>query len=367
MRSVKNIFRIHVFNEKFGKLEILVFFTLISLVLLEAALQFRAQWQSGRSVFTALAGESRIVVDTQTGVRRLAANTTFRGDEHVVRTNALGLRGPDIAPEPADNDLRIAVTGASSIYGAEAARNADTIPTRLQRALQERLEGREVEVINAGVPGARIDDIRRLLTQVVLPLRPDIVIFYPGFQQISAACGRREGPSRQSAPWVSLPDWSLVYDLTVKNTRFLREKPGIKPVQPPPEYDPSNYRQTLKRLAEEVELAGAELFLATGARGYRQGLDAAENRALARNTLNFADCLTPNSLIAATRLFNNVIREVATKQTLQLIDLSARIPGGWSYFADGNHFNDAGKRRVTRIMAERIATTIQKNTARGDG
>jgi len=341
--------------------EVIIAATLLGLVVLEAGLQLRAHWQTGRSVFTALAGESRIVVDAQTGVRKLASNKTFHGANIEVRTNSRGLRGPDIDAESPEDTLRIAVAGASSIYGAKASTNDQTIPARLERELEDRIDEYDFEVINAGIPGATIENIHLLLNEVILPLRPKILIFYPGFQQISGACQQNQSTAKQAAPWVSLPNWSLVYDLIVKNTRVVREKPGIIPAQAPPEFEAGAYQTALRRLIDDVKLADATLILTTASRGYRNGLSPAENRALARNTLNFADCLTPDGLIEATSLFNRAVREVAAKERLSLIDLTEQIPGGWTYFADGNHFNDAGKHRVAGLMAKAVEEMLHKH------
>ena len=342
------------------KIETIIAATISLFIVMEAGLQLRAQWQTGRSVFTALAGQKRIVVDTETGVRRLAANRTFRGADIEVQTNAYGLRSPEISLHHAENTVRIAVLGASSIYGAEAATNADTIPARLERALKKRIEGRKIEVINAGVPGSTIENIHLLLSNIILPLSPNIVVFYPGFQQISGACRPEQRVERQSAPWIGLPNWSLVYDLIVKNTRFLREKPGIRPVQSPPKFEPGDYRQALEKLIEEATTANAEFILTTAARGYREEFDLEENHALARNSLNFADCLTPTALIEATALFNPTIRQIAADRDAPIIDLARQVPGGWRYFVDGNHLNDEGKRLSVNILVERLEAYLNR-------
>ena len=114
-----------------------------------------------------------------------------------VRTNSLGLRGPEV-PDPRDpNDLLVVCLGDSIVFGIGLA-EADTLPSRLQKALAERPEfrGRPVRVINGGLPGWSSVQGRRLLDRLA-PLRPDAVVFWFGMNDAQKA---RERPDEFQRP-----------------------------------------------------------------------------------------------------------------------------------------------------------------------
>src|SRR5688500_9743784 len=101
---------------------VLLLFLLI-LVGVELALQVRSHVRYGQSIFNVLTEETRYVLDPATGLRLLRPNRTFSGSESIVRTNSLGLRGPELPVVPARGTLRIAVIGASTVMGAYARDN----------------------------------------------------------------------------------------------------------------------------------------------------------------------------------------------------------------------------------------------------
>lgn len=105
---------------------------------------------------------------------RPSFETTYKGFR--VRTNALGMRGPEVGPKR-EGVLRVALVGDSFTYGS-AVDEDGTLAASLQRALGER--GVEAEVLNLGVPGYCALDIAAAAEHRLPELRPDVVlwIFY---------------------------------------------------------------------------------------------------------------------------------------------------------------------------------------------
>src|SRR5262245_29919120 len=87
--------------------------------------------------------------------------------------NSRGFRGAEFSPKPAPGVVRIAIVGASTVYGA-AVKDGETSSVRLQELLVQ--AGVPAEVINAGVPGWTTAETLRSLEHRVLPLKPDVVI-----------------------------------------------------------------------------------------------------------------------------------------------------------------------------------------------
>jgi len=88
------------------------------------------------------------------------------------RTNALRLRGPGIGPRR-QGVPRILMLGDSYTFGW-AVSEQDALPEQLGRLLSE--PGRDVEVINGGVPGYNTEQEAVLLEHLLPAVQPDIVV-----------------------------------------------------------------------------------------------------------------------------------------------------------------------------------------------
>lgn len=90
-----------------------------------------------------------------------------------VRTNALGLRGPEAAPHPSPGVTRVLVLGDSFAFGY-GVEDEESFPRRLEA--RWRAEGRAVEVLNAAVPGYSADHHLVYLRTRGFALEPDLVL-----------------------------------------------------------------------------------------------------------------------------------------------------------------------------------------------
>lgn len=89
--------------------------------------------------------------------------------------NALGLRGPEIASEAAEQELRVVCLGDSCTFGKGVV-EADTWPRQLERMLREELPDETVRVANLGVNGYAGRDYREAFLSLGLELEPDVVV-----------------------------------------------------------------------------------------------------------------------------------------------------------------------------------------------
>lgn len=154
----------------------------------EVALQLRSQWRTGQSIFTSRLEEPRYVRDPESGLLLLSPNRVVKGSQVTLRSNAMGLRSPEIPVTRSPGSWRIAVIGASTVMGAYAADTDQTFPLLLQQRLRERHPGRLIEVVNAGIVGFTLRDQQRMLETKVAALQPDLVIVYPGFNDFAGYC-----------------------------------------------------------------------------------------------------------------------------------------------------------------------------------
>ncbi|MBF0244886.1 MAG: hypothetical protein HQL31_06390 [Planctomycetes bacterium] len=116
----------------------------------------------------------------QPGLKKLRSrtlSTTFS-------TNSKGLRGEREYPLPKAPGLaRVLCVGASSVFGFGVSGDDSSWPARLEREL--RATGRAVEVINQGCPGTNSAQALVASALLGLPLEPDLLIFYQGWNDIT--------------------------------------------------------------------------------------------------------------------------------------------------------------------------------------
>lgn len=313
----------------------------------EAALQARTYLKTGRSALALVTGESRVVHNERFGVRTYRPNLadTNLQDDLEFTTNDLGLRSASVTPLPAPGELRIAVVGASTVAGAYAKTNSATFPSLLEQRLRQNLPGRPVNVINAGVEGYTVRDVEHLVDRAIVGLRPNMVVIYPGFNDMASICrAGKEQAARalQPAPALSLPGWVLTRELISKNTLPLRATPA--PVVKPDLKSrfPAYYRHSLEQMVGRLKAAGITPVLLTVARAFKPG-DGAAGRKMATTALFYNYCLDYDSLNEAGSMFNQVIADVGAAQGVKVIDLGQAMPSGPALFVDAAHFTRAGE------------------------
>jgi hypothetical protein len=115
------------------------------------------------------------------------------------------------------------VLGPPTTFNSEVSSNRATWPARLQEKLWQAYPGRNIEVINASLGGYVSSANLKNLKHRVLPLDPDLVIYYEANNEIGADTGelaKRQGLStgtRQPALITMISRFSLLFDLAYKN------------------------------------------------------------------------------------------------------------------------------------------------------
>lgn len=334
--------------------------TLAILALGELAAQLRSQWRFGRSVFTAVAGESRFVVDPATNLKLFRSNSRFEGREQSIEANQFGFRSDALTLHPAPHSLRIAVLGASTVMGQYSPSNSLTIPGRIQKILRDAQPGYGIEVINAGIPGTQLTDQIRMLDLHLSRLSPQVVILYSGSPQLASFCQGKSGRTAERHPlWdPSLKGWSVSAEILRKNTIGLRQIFEGQPVRMAvDQVDLSNWRSQLETIVTVAKKHHIQLAMATNARSYRRDQSREDQVRLAGNALFYAPCLDLEDLHRLHDLHNEELVSVAQAHGLPVIRLDQLIPGGSHYFVDSSHFTQEGD----RIAAEHLADFISRS------
>lgn len=324
---------------------------------MELALQVRSHFRFGQSIFNLAAAAPLYRFDTAHQLRLLTANTDHKGSIARITTNSMGLRSEEIPVAKAQGEYRVAVVGASSVMGAYSKTNDHTLPALLQARLRAAMSDRKVRVINAGIAGASLADQRQML-HYIAPLAPDLVILYPGFNDLAGYC-RRAGKSADTSRWplpsISMPSFLLSTDLLLKNTVALRSKPeGAKPELDPDQIDTAPFEHKVEDLVDAAQALGFNTVIATVARAYRTAQPLQEQRRMAATALYYLPCFTLETLYPVHRQHNAILRHVAASKDMAVVDLARAVPGGSHYFADANHFTEAGEHAAADVLFESI-------------
>jgi len=94
-------------------------------------------------------------------------------------SNSFGFRGREIVQPKPPGRLRIVCLGGSTTY-SDAVSDDDAYPVLLEHELRAERPGRDIEVVNAGVPSYTTAETLASLAFRCLDLSPDVIVLYEG-------------------------------------------------------------------------------------------------------------------------------------------------------------------------------------------
>jgi len=322
------------------------------LALVETTLQVRAQWLTGQSVFTVIAGRQTFSRDAETGLRLLRPSATIRGQRATMHTNRYGLRGADFEPQRGPGEKRVVLLGASTIMGTYASDDSRTSSARLE----QRLKGvwPNVRVINAGVAGLTVGNQVELFERKLVPLGPDVLVWYPGINDFSCRPRTQKGAGAVRLPTPQAPAWLILRDLIVKNSAGLRPRHGASNSTLEPAVSLATLEAGVRTGVQTARAAGVPVLLVTSARSYRSDMPPDQIAARAVTALNARPCYSAVELAAAGQEFDQLLRTVARDEHVALVDASSGIPAEPALFGDSTHLSDPGEDRLARLMFDAL-------------
>lgn len=262
------------------------------------------------------------------------------GERGLVRTtNALGFRGAEVAQPKPEGRWRIACLGGSTTY-SDLVDDDDAYPALLERILRERQPGRDLDVVNAGVPSYTSADSLANLANRVIDLAPDVVVLYQAVNDYRT----RKYANYDDAYFHYRRVWDGSLGDAVQGDAAELQG-GINPYvqHAPPSSDlPARqlvqrsgtgaYRRNLTSLVGLARAHGAEPVFVTF---------------LVHRTSPFVDELMLRSIDE----YNRVMAEVAEQHGVTLIDLATQVdPEG--LFGDPVHMNAKGTLQKARVVAQ---------------
>ncbi len=333
------------------------------LVVIELVLQIRAEIRTGQSVFDLLAGQTTFVMDPDLGFYVLRPNARTEGRRASIRSNRYGLRGEDFPPVKEAGEIRIVLLGASTIMGVNARDESGTSSVILQQLLNSRIPSSQVRVINGGLSGLTVEQQEILLARRLLPLQPDVVVWYPGSNDVGCAAVAKPGTRRSwKLPSLDLPDWVILDDIIRKNTSALRNS-RVKSSAGTPSTDWSGIEQALRTGIRAATQSGAKVLLVASSQSFRAGMDPDLMSRRAASALGFRPCYSVSGYLAEMGRLSRMLEVVADEEGAQFLPAAERVPSEARYFADASHFSLEGEHLFAESLADTLIVDLPSGSA----
>ena len=293
-------------------------------------------------------------------------NTTYFNR---VKINSLGFRSPEITIQKPPNTIRIVCIGGSTTFDTYVSSNDRTWTNKLKRFLKEKYLDANIEVINAGVVGYKVMDSLINLQSRILPLEPDMIVFYHAHNDIAGNRNTylptkevpRPGEVKNECAIIGfLREHSLLYQKTNLLIRYIiagRRSKHSSRHDTISKVGLSNFEKTLSLIGFVCAENNIKLIMPYVITGFREEMSKKEQLENAKWSVHFSRHLSLNGIYDGYSKYNQVIKKIASRFNGIFVYSTSEIPGGSDYFADGLHFTDKGAERFAEIVGSKILET----------
>jgi lysophospholipase L1-like esterase len=287
-------------------------------------------------------------------------------------SNSWGFRNPEFAVKKPSGVIRIVALGSSTTEGSQA--DNETYPYYLQRDFDRMFPGKKIEVINAGHHGQDIDDELAMLTRYVLPLHPDVVVFYEGAANnntiwgLGVHLGCTLGWPFGNCWLRSYPSWWRWAYLHSALFVLLTEKLGwsTRPLPPMPHESlqrlladgksAAHYQDVLVRIGRETLSHGSTFVAVSMVTVARDSLSRNDPR------MKMYYPLTSSDFARNFASFNDRSRATAAQLRVPFFDMASAFPSepkAGEYFPfDPVHFSPLGNQIFARLVSDFLARSV---------
>jgi lysophospholipase L1-like esterase len=276
--------------------------------------------------------------------------------------NARGFVGSEFEDPAPPGTVRMVALGDSCTFGGGT--GPETYTGQLEQLLQDVVAPGRVQVINAGIRGLSSElGLRRLVTKV-LPLSPDVVMIYLGWNDLMKLDPTGHG-ERPGIAVVARGLDRLWLTKALRKLLFYYLRPVVHAPATGPssrtgafrDYKPVVFTENLRQIVTATRQQGASVVLMTLPSVVSEDMGPEELTRFnvifpyyssAYGVADFVD------LIAA---YNRAIREVAMKEGVILVDLASEMDGRSdrrSLFFDTMHPSQEGRVVIAEILARRV-------------
>ena len=311
--------------------------------------------------------------DEAIGLRVLRPSTRIGN----VTVNSAGFRGPELlVPKPA-GQVRLAFLGASTTFCAEASSDAVVWPHQVVDQLRRRFPDVRFDFVNGSVPGHTLDSTRKLLARRIAALQPDLIVIYPGTNDLSGevrdkavAAGLAEPHDPSNSHWLqrNMLLWGLVEKnlLVLAAQRSATQSDSSRLKVDAPSLG-AEFDKNLRGLLHDAGADAQRVAIATFSTQLRRDQTAEQKQRASMSAFVYMPFMTIDGLLAGYARHNELIAKAALVEGALLIGGEDGIPGDQAHFVDTVHFTDAGNQAMaTRVVEALVADpqTLQLIQAR---
>jgi len=272
-----------------------------------------------------------------------------------IEINSLGFRGREFSVQKPAGTFRIVALGDSTTFGYGKT-TMSPYPAQLEAALNRQAGncGRQYEVINAGVEGYSAHHVLIRLEKEALPLTPDLLIIYVGWNDLFGVDPERRLPTVDPQSWFNrLLRLSYLLKAATK-VMFERVLPTQEVVTPQrvaryERFVPTTFLEDYRRIVGLARTHGVPITLVT-----LPSLLGVEEWEKSREILHYPPFTRqPELLRILWERYNQEIRGLAKDADVPLLDLAdgiQKVKNGRTLFIDTLHFNTPGYRAVAEVM-----------------
>ncbi len=269
--------------------------------------------------------------------------------------NSTGYRSPERPRDAPPGTMRLVCSGGSTTFDLTAESNDQSWPWMLETRL--RASGREIEVWNAGFPGwTSLENTISLLIRDQ-DLRPDVVIFFQGINDLQPAAHRpfdRQYEAGHADRQLQALGFTVgppaIWDRSVLLERLHQLLlPRSLDSDVATELDPEArdvFQRNVSSFVSIARSAGADVILAT--QPIRVRADQREDDLV---YLESWLGIGGESVPAQLEVLNEVLRKVAESEGVILADLAVELEFDDKDFADPMHYTRSGSRKIADFFS----------------
>ncbi|MBZ5609999.1 MAG: hypothetical protein LAP38_17190 [Acidobacteriia bacterium] len=315
-------------------------------------------------------------------------------------TNEFGLRGPAIGMAKPPRTIRIAFIGASTTVGFHhfPFSYPEYVSFWLNRyAAANHLDVR-FEMLNAGREGINSEDIAAIVRDELLPLDPDLAVYYEGANQFPSAnllvsphiaprveIGAHDPIARHVVPAAIRAHLAIgdLIDRAVNGFSAVGEprKPAYRLMWPhgvdkqDPNVDDPKLPLQLPRIVHDLDAirsslktAGGELVLCSFEwySNDRIALSRTRHKFIYEQLNTVLWPLRYADIRRLANFQNRVFRRYAASRGIPFLDVAANVPEDPDLFVDAIHMTETGERLKAWIVFQQLAPLVRRKIESGE-